>query len=92
MRRKKRRLKGRREPLERSVGMDRVEDMYLLRLVSRTASLVERARPEEKAILARVVSSLPLFTLISDGNTGTYVAEGYTVTGLPLEILFLSQE
>ena len=27
---------------------------------SRTASLVERARPEEKAILARVVSTLPL--------------------------------
>jgi len=54
------REKGMREPRERTVGIDRVESKYLFRFVSRTASLVERARPEEKAILARVVSTLPL--------------------------------
>ena len=32
---------------------------------SRTASLVERARPDEKAIFARVVSTLPLKGLLA---------------------------
>ena len=37
--------------------MDRVDVKYASRRISRTASFVERARPEENAILARTVSS-----------------------------------
>lgn len=37
-----------------------VDSKYFPNIVSRTASFVDRASPEEKAILARVVSTLSL--------------------------------
>jgi hypothetical protein len=47
----------------RTEGMECVLDWYVDSRVSRTASLVLRARPEENAILASVVSMSWLFVL-----------------------------
>lgn len=44
------------EPRDKMVGIERVLEKYEDKRSSRTASLVERARPEEKAILAKTVS------------------------------------
>jgi hypothetical protein len=40
-----------------------VDSKYFPSIVSSTASFVDRARPEEKAILANVVSTLELWLL-----------------------------
>jgi hypothetical protein len=42
------------------MGIERVDLKYFSRAVSRTAIFVDRARPDEKAILASVVSTLDL--------------------------------
>ena len=55
-----RRLKGNLDPLESIVGIVLVDSKYFPNIVSNTASLVDRASPEEKAIFARVVSTREL--------------------------------
>jgi len=52
-----RRLNGSLVPRESRVGIVLVDSKYLPSIISNTASFVERARPDEKAILARVVST-----------------------------------
>jgi hypothetical protein len=54
------RSKGNFAPFDRRMGIERVDLKYFSRAVSRTAIFVDRARPDEKAILASVVSTLDL--------------------------------
>lgn len=60
-----RRSNGSREPLESREGIVLVDSKYFPSMVSKTASLVDRARPEENAILASVVSTLELQNFVS---------------------------
>ncbi len=55
-----RRLNGSFEPRDSVVGIVRVDSKYFPNIVSSTASLVDRARPEENAIFASVVSTREL--------------------------------
>jgi len=51
----KERVKGSLEPRESNVGIVDVVARYLSSRLSRTASFVDRARPDENAIFARVM-------------------------------------
>lgn len=75
------RLKGNLVPRESNVGIVLVDSKYFPSIVSSTASFVDRARPDEKAILARVVSTRGLMMVNRDPKNSSGTPTSY---GLPL--------